>query len=125
MKEKYSFKLDYSPEDEGYIAVCPEFPGLSAFGETPAQAIEEAEVALELFMDTYQEEGKELPKPNLIRKYSGQMRVRLPKSLHYRLAQKAENEGVSMNTLIIQYLTEGITSQKKDPALENIVQSDS
>ncbi|MBS1788999.1 MAG: type II toxin-antitoxin system HicB family antitoxin [Acidobacteria bacterium] len=60
---KYSFLLHWSDEDEGYIAKCPEFPGLSAFGETPDEAIAEAQVALELMIETYQEAGQPLPEP--------------------------------------------------------------
>ncbi|MDC7125807.1 MAG: toxin-antitoxin system HicB family antitoxin [Spirochaetales bacterium] len=120
-EEKYSFKVHYSEEDEGYIAECPEFSGLSAFGETPSEAIQEAEIALELFIETYEEEGKELPKPNLTKEYSGQIRVRLPKSLHARLAGMAEDEGVSLNTLMIQYLTEGFTSKKEQLSFEKMI----
>jgi len=113
-ENKYSFKVRYSEEDEGYIAECPEFPGLSAFGETPVEAIREAEIALELFVESYEEEGKGLPKPKLTKEYSGQMRVRLPKSLHARLADMAEDEGVSLNTLMIQFLTEGVAPKSKN-----------
>ncbi len=113
IEEKYSFKVRYSEEDEGYISVCPEFPGLSAFGKTPGEAIEEAEIALELFIESYKETGRNLPKPNLTNEYSGQIRVRLPKSLHARLADMAEDEGVSLNTLMIQFLSEGVTSKKE------------
>ena len=60
---KYSFALHWSDEDEGYIAKCPEFPDLSAFGDTPREAIAEAQVALELMIETYQDAGKALPEP--------------------------------------------------------------
>jgi predicted RNase H-like HicB family nuclease len=61
---KYSFTLHWSDEDEGYIARCPEFPGLSAFGESPDEAIAEAQVALELMIETYQESDQSLPEPH-------------------------------------------------------------
>ena len=64
-KKKYSFSLKYSHEDGGYIAESPEFPGLSAFGETPEEAINEAESVLELFIDVYGDEGKPLPEPDV------------------------------------------------------------
>ena len=60
---KHSFTLHWSDEDGGYIARCPEFPGLSAFGESPGEAIAEAQVALELMIETYQESGQSLPEP--------------------------------------------------------------
>jgi len=34
MMYKYAIEIFYSEEDEGYIAVVPELPGCSAFGET-------------------------------------------------------------------------------------------
>ncbi|MEX2410269.1 MAG: type II toxin-antitoxin system HicB family antitoxin [Candidatus Paceibacterota bacterium] len=120
--QKYSFNLRYSDEDEGYIVVCPEFPGLSAFGETPEEAIEEAKVAVELFIETYEEENKPLPKPNVSKEHSGQIRIRLPKSLHQRLAIQAEDEGTSINTLMIQYISEGLSSTITQNSYENLIQ---
>jgi len=119
--KKYSFKVHYSKEDEGYIAECPEFSGLSAFGDTPGEAIAEAEIALELFIETFKEEGKELPIPNLAKEYSGQIRLRIPKSLHAHLSTMADDEGVSLNTLMIQYLTEGLASKSYKRSVEKLV----
>jgi predicted RNase H-like HicB family nuclease len=59
----YSFNVFWSEEDASYIAVCPEFSGLSAFGETAEQALAEMEIALDLAIETYQEEGWTLPEP--------------------------------------------------------------
>ncbi len=44
---KYSINVVWSDEDECYIATIPEFKGLSAFGDTQEEAIQEAFVALE------------------------------------------------------------------------------
>lgn len=38
---KYAIEIFYSEEDGGYIAVVPELPGCSAFGETPEEALKE------------------------------------------------------------------------------------
>ena len=121
--EKYSFNLRYSEEDQGYIAVSPEFPGLSAFGETPKQAIEEARTALELFIETYKEENKPLPEPNVVKDYSGQIRIRLPKSLHQRLAMQAEEEGTSINSLMIQYISEGLSTANTRKSFGDMISS--
>ncbi len=61
---KYSFTLHWSDEDGGYIARCPEFPGLSAFGDSAKEAIVEAQAALELMIEEYQENGQPLPEPS-------------------------------------------------------------
>jgi predicted RNase H-like HicB family nuclease len=109
---KYSFNISWSDEDEGYIAVSPEFPGLSAFGKTPEKAIAEARVALQLFIDTYEEEGLPLPVPQVAQRYSGQIRVRFPKTLHGQLARKAEAEGVSLNLVIVNACQKDVTGDQ-------------
>lgn len=109
---KYSFNVFWSDEDEGFIAVSPEFPGLSAFGKTPAKAMTEAQVALQLFMETYEEEGLPLPEPQVAQQYSGQIRVRFPKSLHCQLARKAEAEGVSLNLVIVNACQKDVTGDR-------------
>ena len=42
------------------------------------------------------------------REYSGSLRVRMPKHLHQELAEQAERDGVSLNTLIIALLERGM-----------------
>lgn len=59
----YGFSVLWSEADRAYIATCPDFPGLSAFGPTPDQAVAEMETALSLAIDTYREEGWTLPTP--------------------------------------------------------------
>lgn len=61
---KYSFRVFWSQSDEAYIAVSPEFPKLSAFGDTAEQALEEMQVVLEMALETYKEEGWPLPEPS-------------------------------------------------------------
>lgn len=104
----YSFNVFWSEEDGSYIAICPEFPGLSAFGETAEQALAEMKVVLDLAIETYQEEGWTLPEPTARHAYSGQFRVRMPKTLHARLAFQAEVEHVSLNTLVVASLSEAM-----------------
>lgn len=102
----YSFEVRWSDSDRGYIATCPEFPDLSAFGETAKEAIEEADVALSLFVDTYKDEGIPLPEPRTVVEFSGQLRLRMPKGLHARLSALAETESVSLNQMIVAMLSE-------------------
>lgn len=103
---KYGFNLLWSEEDQGFIVTCPDFPGLSAFGETPDDALVEAKVALGLFIESLQASGDPLPKVTEAVDFSGQIRLRMPKSLHSSLAAKAEKEGVSLNTWLITLLVE-------------------
>ncbi|MBA3633525.1 MAG: type II toxin-antitoxin system HicB family antitoxin [Acidobacteria bacterium] len=63
MKNKYALQIFWSEDDEGFIAVCQEFPGLSAFGETREEALREAQIALDLMITTYQNNNIPLPQP--------------------------------------------------------------
>jgi predicted RNase H-like HicB family nuclease len=60
---RYAIEIFYSEEDEGYIAVVPELPGCSAFGETEEEALEEIKTAMELWLETAKREGREIPQP--------------------------------------------------------------
>jgi predicted RNase H-like HicB family nuclease len=52
MNTHYAIHIYWSNEDEGFIAVCEEFPGLSAFGETREDALKEAQIALNAMIAT-------------------------------------------------------------------------
>ena len=60
---KYSIEIFYSEEDGGYIALAPELPGCSAFGETEEEALKEIKVAIDLWLETAQKEGRGIPQP--------------------------------------------------------------
>jgi len=60
---KYSINLFWSEEDKSYIATVPEFPNLSAFGKTPQEALKEAEIAIQGFIEVLKEDGCEISEP--------------------------------------------------------------
>lgn len=101
----YSINLTWSDEDGGYIATCPEFKNLSAFGETPEEALKEAKIAIEGFLEDLKEENATPPKPVKLSDYSGQIRLRMPRQLHQCLTSAADQERVSLNTFMIYLLS--------------------
>jgi predicted RNase H-like HicB family nuclease len=116
MENKYSFQVAWSDEDKTYFASCPEFPGLLAHGDTPEEAIKEAGIALEGVIEVYKESDLQLPEPLTRQEYSGQFRLRLPKSLHRQAAMMAEREGVSLNAFAATAIAEKVGAEvaKKD-----------
>jgi len=104
----YGYSVRWSDEDAAFVALCPEFPGLSAFGESAAEALEQLQVAVGLAVETHQAEGWPLPEPQAVSQYSGQFRLRMPRSLHAELAARAEAEGVSLNALAVAYIARGL-----------------
>ena len=57
----YAIEIFYSEEDEGYIAIVPELPGCSAFGETEEKALSEVKIAMRLWLTTAREIGRAIP----------------------------------------------------------------
>ncbi len=109
--QRYSFDIRWSEEDGEYVATCPSFPGLSALAETEEEALMEAKVALNLFIESYQERGVPLPEANTVQDYSGQIRTRLPKSLHGQAAKAAAEDGISLNQFIVLAIQTKVTGQ--------------
>src|ERR1039457_1161791 len=109
--DKYPFELrPLSNEDGGgYLVSFPDFNECIADGETIEEAIAEGQHALAAVILTLEENGLPVPKPNSYGAYSGKFVQRLPKSLHARLQSRARLEGVSINTLAITYIAEGLT----------------
>lgn len=62
--EKYKFDIEWSEEDQEFVATCPVFKGLSALGKTEAEALKEADIVLDLFINTYEANNIPLPSHN-------------------------------------------------------------
>jgi len=59
----YAIEIFYSEEDEGFIAIVPELPGCSAFGDTEERALQEVKVAMRLWLETANDLGRAIPVP--------------------------------------------------------------
>ena len=106
----YPLNIFWSAEDDGFIAEAPDLPGCSAWGTTEVEAVRQAQDAIAAWLEAAQGAGKAVPEPSAaqpLQGYSGKFLVRVPRSLHARLARRAAQEGVSMN----QFLT-GVLASK-------------
>jgi predicted HicB family RNase H-like nuclease len=114
MNNKYSINVVWSDEDECFVATIPEFPLLSAFGETQIEAIADAEVVLKMALDSLKEDGIEPPKYKKVehRQYSGQVRLRMPRTLHKELTVAAADEGASLNTYLVMTLVKHLAASR-------------
>jgi predicted RNase H-like HicB family nuclease len=63
MPDKFSVFILWSNEDDGYIAISLELEGLSAFGETKADALRELDSAISRYMAVLEEDGIRFPDP--------------------------------------------------------------
>ena len=59
----YHINIFYSDDDGGYIADIPDLEACSAFGNSPAQALSELEIAKSAWLEAAKAEGKPIPPP--------------------------------------------------------------
>jgi len=60
---KYEVIIYWSTEDQTYVAEVPELPGCMAHGSTQHAALENANQAIQLWIDTAKEFGDPVPEP--------------------------------------------------------------
>jgi predicted RNase H-like HicB family nuclease len=63
MKIKYELIIYWSEVDQAFIVEVPELPGCKADGETYQNAVQNAEVVIQEWIETAQELGRSIPEP--------------------------------------------------------------
>ena len=108
--DQYPFEIRPLSEEDGggYLITFPDFAECISDGESPDEAISNGMDALEETISALESMGLPVPAPNSGGAYSGKFIQRVPKSLHARLATKAKQEGISMNSLVVSFLSEGL-----------------
>lgn len=105
MKLPYKIELIPDVEEGGYAVSCPELPGCLSCGDTIEEAIGNIEDAKRAWIDAALEDGNAIPEPSELDDYSGQFKLRIPKSLHKQLAENSKKEGISMNQYCLYLLS--------------------
>ena len=62
----YHINILYSEADGGYMADIPDLEACSAFGKTPAKALEQVMIAKEAWLEAARAEGKPTPRPRYL-----------------------------------------------------------
>jgi len=104
-----SYKIEVIPDTEegGYTLHCPELPGCITCAETLEHGFEMIEDAKKSWFAACLEDGIPIPESSSLSDYSGQFKLRLPKSLHKILAERSRQEGISMNQYCLYLLSSG------------------
>lgn len=63
LMHKYGIIICWSNEDDVFVAEVPELPGCMAHGETQEEALRHIKEAMQLWIDTAQEDGDPTPTP--------------------------------------------------------------
>ena len=111
---RYPAHVFCSENDKGFIAVAPDLPGCSAFGETQQDALDELQDAIQAWMQAARAARNPIPAPSapaVDPPHSGKVLLRMPRRLHTQLAQSAKQEDVSLNQYIVYLLSSAVGSR--------------
>ncbi len=114
--EDYARLISHLSEEDGggYLVTFPDLPGVMADGESVEEALHNARDAFESAIAAMVDMGRDIPvpafKPDDVAapELSGKFVTRVPKSVHAQLARCARAEGVSLNSLVLALLAEGL-----------------
>ena len=106
MKLPYTVELIPDADEGGFTVSIPALPGCLSVGETAEEAYRNIEDAKHEWLIAAMEEGISIPEPVSIDDYSGQFKLRIPKTLHRQLALQSKREGVSMNQYCVYLLSQ-------------------
>ena len=101
-------------EGGGFLITFPDLPGCMSDGESIEEAIFNGRDAFISVISALHDMGREIPAPSFrpetaeIPLASGKFVARVPKSIHAKLTSRAKAEGVSLNTLVLAFIAEGL-----------------
>ena len=99
LKLPYTIEIqrDETAEFRGWFAAVRELPGCMTQTERFDELEAMIEDAMRAWIEIALEDGKEIPQPVTSDAYSGRFLLRMPRSLHRRLAEASAREAVSVN----------------------------
>jgi predicted RNase H-like HicB family nuclease len=121
-KLPYTIILEKYNDHGGYwVARIVELPFCLIDGNTPEEALKEIEEVKLEWLQSNLEDGRPIPEP-VDHDYSGEIRVRMPPTLHKALTYRAAAEEVSLNQFMVMALARAVgypESEKKSVEKES------
>lgn len=105
MSFPYTMSIIPDKEEGGYTICFPDLPGCVTCVDSLNDIEFMAEDAKREWFKAAIEDGIEIKSPQ---EFSGQLRLRMPKSLHQQLSYRASEEGVSLNQYIVYELGKAV-----------------
>ena len=82
MAMSYRMEIVEDKDEGGFVVSYPDLPGCITCGETVEQAVANAQDAKKAWFEAALEDGAEIHEPDSLEGYSGQFKLRIPRSLH-------------------------------------------
>ena len=100
----YTYRVTWSADDQEFVGLCAEFPGLSWLESTPEKALKGIRSVVNAALKDMRSSKEDLPEPISLKNYSGKFMVRVPPETHRLLSIQAAESGVSLNRFIASKL---------------------
>lgn len=114
MAMSYRMEVVEDKDEGGYVVSYPDLPGCISCGETIESAMQNALDAKRAWIEAALEENIVIQEPDSLENYSGQFKLRIPRSLHKSLAEHSKREGISMNQYCVYLLSRNDAVITKD-----------
>ena len=105
MAMSYRMEIIEDKDEGGFVVSYPDLPGCITCGGTLESAVANAVDAKKAWLEAAIEESIEIYEPDSLEDYSGQFKLRIPRSLHRSLVQHSRREGISMNQYCVYLLS--------------------
>ena len=105
MSMSYKMEIIEDQDEGGFVISYPDLPGCITCGEPIEISMQNAKDAKREWIRAALEEGIEIYEPDSLENYSGQFKLRIPRSLHRSLAEHSQREGISMNQYCVYLLS--------------------
>ena len=112
MRLPYRMEVIPDTAEGGYVVRFPELPGCLTCADTLEEAVRNAADCKKEWLSAALEDGIDIPEPASEDEYSGQFKLRIPKSLHKSLAEHSKAEGISMNQYCLYLLAKNDASYR-------------
>ena len=118
--DTYSIMLVWSDDDEAFVATVPELPGCMAHGQTRQDAIEQTEIAINNWLETARELGRQIPPPRHLADYEKELDERVAKSseeLKAEMSQAIIEAAPVITPVIVESLAKHLAKEGEDVLL--------
>ncbi len=105
--DHYTYRVSWSEEDGEFVGTCIEFPSLSWLNKSQEGALKGIRKLVADCIKDMKRASDAIPEPLSTKKFTGELRVRLPPELHRSLALKAAENQTSLNKVIVEKLRAG------------------
>jgi predicted RNase H-like HicB family nuclease len=101
----YKIEITEDETEGGFVFSVPDLPGCFTCCDNLSEGYELIKDAKEQWLKIAIESGQPISEPEAESSFSGQFKLRIPKSLHRKLVYGARSEGTSVNQYCVYLLS--------------------